>query len=335
MEGVGHPAFRDLTAARGGVRVVCTEFVRITNAPANLRQLERQVHRSEGAALSVQVMGNAPRQLADAARIVSRAGADVVDINLGCPMPRVVRKGVGAAMLKDLQLLFAVVSALREATDRLLSAKIRAGYDDASNVECIALTLQRAGVDFIVVHPRRRCDFYQSVADWRIIELLKGTLSVPVVGNGDIWYAADALRMLEETGCDAVMLGRPAIRNPWIFQQIEALQQGRPAVEPTGRDIVEYLETVARAYTERLVRKHGPLGPLKEIVRWLGRAVRDGGAFQKQALRTQSVDALLDVARQRLPQLSARELDLDAHGRQRLEPSASTRIPSLQMAAGL
>lgn len=323
MEGVSHPEFRHMTAERGGVSIVCTEFVRITNHAPSVRHLAKHVVPSPGARLSVQVMGNSAANLADAARIVEQAGADVVDLNVGCPAPRVVRKGVGAAMLRDPQLLFEVVSAMRASVSVPLSAKIRAGFDDAANVVGLALTLQDAGIDFLTVHPRRRCDFYSGVADWRIIRALKRELSIPVVGNGDVWYAADALRLQRETGADAVMIGRPAIRNPWIFEQLRALRLGRSPVTPTGEMFATHLEQMVQRYTLAFPHRR-LLGPMKETVRWMGRAVRDGGAFTRAALRSSSVDELLALVARAVAPLPSHALDLAAEGGD-LERSGSTR----------
>ena len=179
MEGVSHPEFRRIFAERGGIGVVCTEFVRISRAPLHLESLAKHVVKAPGTPLSVQVMGNDAAKMADAAASVAHAGADVVDINLGCPAPRAVRKGVGAAMLKDPELLFSVLSSMRQRVDCLLSAKIRAGFEDAEHVVHIGRTVEKAGADFLVVHPRRRADFYEGVADWRIIRTLKDALGIP------------------------------------------------------------------------------------------------------------------------------------------------------------
>ena len=234
MEGVGHPEFRLLMAERGGLGIVCTEFVRISRAPLAPKSLRKAVIKCPGVPLSVQVMGNEVEKMAEAAEVMAHSRADVVDINLGCPAPRVVRHGVGAAMLKDPELLHRVLSAMRARGPGLLSAKIRAGFDDRTRVLEIAEAVQAAGADFLVVHPRRRADFYEGVADWRIIELLSRSLRIPVVGNGDCWYAADARRMRQETGCVAVMIGRPALRNPWIFEQIADLEAGRAPRRRSG-----------------------------------------------------------------------------------------------------
>ena len=327
MEGVSHPEFRAIIAERGGVGVVCTEFVRISRAPLNPARLEKEVIRFPGVPLSVQVMGNDADKMAEAAGHIAAAGADVVDINLGCPMPRVVRKGVGAAMLKDPKLLYEVVSSMREQVPGILSAKIRAGFDEADHVVHIAKTVEQAGADFLIVHPRRRRDFYEGVADWRIISVLKSELNIPVVGNGDAWYASDLLRMQEETGCDAVMVGRPALRNPWIFQQAASLRAGDEAFAPSGADVCDYLRDVAKRYGKGKRVGNVP-GKLKELLRYIGRAVPDGSAGVKALLRLRTEEELLEGAERFFGPHAADSLDLDAFGRHRLEDSGEAIIKS-------
>ncbi len=324
MEGVTHPALRELMAARGGIGVVCTEFVRITSNPLGAGTVKKHVVRPSQGALSVQVMGNDIAQMADAARIVSEAGADIVDINLGCPAPRAVRKGVGSAMLKDLKLLGAVLKAMRAATELPFSAKIRAGFDDASHVLDVAQVVEDAGADFIAVHPRRRIDFYQGVADWRIIDRLTQELSIPVIGNGDIWYARDALRMQEETGCAGVMLGRPALRNPWIFLQIAALRAGEEPCWPGGADVIAHIHELADCLFAEFPNKNY-LGMLKEQMRYIGRAVDDGGAFIKAVCRQETKEGLLGYCDEFFAPLSASQLDLGAESGE-LERSGSALV---------
>lgn len=321
MEGVSHATFRRLVAERGGVGLVCTEFVRISRAPLTAKGVVAHVQKNDFAPLSVQVMGNDADKMADAAHHVADAGADVVDINLGCPAPRAVRKGVGSAMLKDVDLLRRVVGAMREKTPCLLSAKIRAGFDDASHVLEIGRALQSQGIDFLAVHPRRRCDFYEGVSDWRIIRALKETLDIPVIGNGDVWYAADALRMQRETGCDAVMIGRPALRNPFIFQQIEALRRGDEPMRPAGDDVVAWLDRLRTTYEAEL--RKSPIGKLKEITRWIARTIDDERAFFKAAMRAPTLDAWRLEVERHLAGLPASRLDLDARGMLGFERSGS------------
>ena len=337
MEGVSHPPFRALMAARGGLDLVCTEFVRISPAPLSPKMLRESVALCDGPdgqplPLSVQVMGNDAAKMAEAAGLVAAAGAAVVDVNMGCPMPRVVRKGVGAAMLKDPALLRDVLGQMREQVPGLLSAKIRAGFDAADNVVRIATVVQEAGADFIAVHPRRRCDFYEGVADWRIIATLARELRIPVIGNGDVWYAADALRMERETGCAAVMIGRPAMRNPWIFQQVADLRAGREPFAPAGEDVAAWLHEVAADYARIFHRKRGPLGKLKELVRWIGRAVDDEGTFRRAGLRAATVDELMHLV-DGLAEFPAGRIDLGAHGHLAFERSGSARLEALAQSA--
>lgn len=337
MEGITSPPVRELFAARGGVDVVCTEFVRVTSEPLSPKVLARHMGRAPGAKLSVQVMGNDLTQMGDAARLVTKAGADIVDLNLGCPAPKAVRKGVGSAMLKSPTLCEKVVSVMREATHLPLSAKMRAGYDDSGQVLEIASALAEAGIDFLTIHPRRRVDFYGGVADWRIIRLLATRLPIPVIGNGDIWYADDALRMRRETGCKGVMLGRGALRNPFIFQQIDALERGAPFPEVDGAMLYGHLADLAELFRERLPES-ARAGLLKEQIRYVGRALPDGGSFMKAAFVAPSSSALLSVARARLADLPAGALDLGLSG-PRLERSGSATaveapLRSLEACAG-
>lgn len=294
MEGVTHPLLREMFAERGGVGVLCTEFVRITANPLSRATLKKHVVRPSRGALSVQVMGNDLVQMAEATEMVTRAGADIVDINLGCPAPKAVRKGVGSAMLQDRKLLAEVVSRMRERTHLPLSAKIRAGYDSRDGVFDIARTLEDVGVDFLTVHPRRRVDFYEGVADWRILRMLAERLSIPVVGNGDIWSAADALRLRREAKVRAVMFGRPAMRNPWIFEQLADLVAGRPPRRPNGEDVLGVYEAMRVRFGAEFGDK-SVLGLLKEQIRYLGRAVLDGGDFLRRACRALTLAEFFDV----------------------------------------
>lgn len=324
LEGVSHPVFREMIAQKGGVGIVCTEFVRIGTNPVSERTMDKHVVKAPGVPLSVQVMGTHVETMADAAELMAQAGADVVDINLGCPSPRVVRKGAGSAMLKDPQLLYDVLCAMRERVPGLLSAKIRAGFDEADSVVQNALTVQAAGADYLVVHPRRRCDFYTGVADWRIVKTLKDALDIPVIGNGDVWYAEDVQRMRNETGCDGVMMGRPALRNPWIFSQAQALADGATPFSPNGKDVVEWMFDVHARYTEEFHDyKRGPIGKIKEILTYIGRAVRDENHFRTTVLRINDLDEIMEYIEQYIAPLTSSDLDLNAYAQNPLEMRGS------------
>ncbi len=329
MEGVSHPLFRASMASRGGIGVLCTEFVRISRAPIGPAQIRAHVVKSGDVPLLVQLMGNEADDMADAARVLAEAGADIVDLNMGCPTKQASKNGVGAAMLKDPALVSRVVSAIRAAVPGLVSVKMRAGFDDAEHVLTLARAIEDAGADFLTVHPRLRRDQYTGVADWRVIARIKETLSIPVIGNGDVWYAADALRMRAETGCDGVMIGRPALRNPWIFAQIADLEAGREPFRPSGGDLVRFLEHTAAEYVPYF--GHRALGMLKEMVRYCARSVNDGNATVRDLLRCQSLEALLEEAWRRLGPVPAAELDLGPSGT--LESSGYARPPTSAEAA--
>lgn len=313
MEGVTNAAVREVLASYGPVGLVCTEFVRISGEAISVPYLRRQVEKLPGVPLSVQVMGNDPELLAEAGVVVAEAGADVVDLNLGCPTHNAARKGVGAALLKDPEKLSLLLRTMRRSVPGLLSAKLRAGFDTSDQALDNARLVEAAGLDYLAVHPRRRVDHFTGVADWRIIALVRKELGIPVVGNGDAWSARSALRMFEETGCDAVMLGRPALRNPWIFRQLSELLGAREPYRPSGADVVQHLKRLALALSARL-REPGqtPLGPLKEQLGYLCRAIPNSLTFQRSLLRQNTLSLFLEAAEEALSPLPADALDLGA-----------------------
>jgi tRNA-dihydrouridine synthase B len=327
MEGITSAAVRGVLASYGPLGMVCTEFVRVAGDRISEAHFRRQVRKLPGVALSVQIMGNEPRLMAEAAAVVASAGADVVDVNLGCPTACAARKNVGAALLRQPEELRRLLIAVRGAVPGLFSAKLRAGFDTWEDALEHGKLVEECGADFLTVHPRRGIDKYRGIADWRIIALLRRELRLPVVGNGDVWYAQDALRMVEETGCDAVMLGRPALRNPWIFRQIAELLAGQATFSPSGADLARHLRRLwAVMDAGRLEGRPLPVGPLKEQFLFLIRAVPDGMAIRRRILALQTCEAFLDAVEEALGRLSPEELDLDARGRYGLERSGSARI---------
>jgi len=310
MEGVTCAAVRRVLASYGPIGLVCTEFVRISGERISASYLRKQVEKLPTVPLSVQVMGNDPELMAEAGAIVARAGADVVDLNLGCPTACAARKGVGAALLKQPALLARLLETMRRGVPGLLSAKLRAGFDTTDDALNNARLVQDSGLDYLAVHPRRRVDHYRGTADWRIIAQIKRELSIPVVGNGDIWYAQSALQMFEQTGCDAVMLGRPALRNPWIFRQIQELLAGHEPYRPSGTDLAAHFLRLADALGTREPGLSNPLGPLKEQLGYLCRSVPDGATLQRRLQRLTTVNAFLEATEEAFSQFPAEVLDL-------------------------
>lgn len=182
---------------------------------------------------AIQLFGSVPAELAEAARMVEASGADMIDFNMGCPVPKIVNNGEGSALMKNPQLAHDILAAMVKAVKIPVTVKFRAGWDDNNrNAVEIARAVEAAGVSAVAVHGRTRQQFYEGKADWSIIADVKQAVKVPVFGNGDIFTVADGLRMLEQTGCDGLMIGRGADGNPWLFTALAAALRGEPQPQP-------------------------------------------------------------------------------------------------------
>ena len=237
MAGITNPPFR-LIAKRLGAGLVVTEMVSAVGLSRNHEKTFRYLDSfPEEKPLSVQIFGADPQIMAMAAEIVVEKGADLVDINMGCPARKVIKNGSGGALLRNPDAVRDMVTAVRKACTVPLTVKIRAGWSphEANFIE-ISGIIEDCGADAITVHPRFVKQGFSGQADWRIIGQVKKHLSIPVIGNGDIFKPELAIRMREETGCDGIMVGRAAMGNPWIFRQILDLEKG---LEPRRPDLSE------------------------------------------------------------------------------------------------
>ncbi len=218
-----------LIAKEAGCGLVCSEMISSNGLVYQSGKTEKLLESApEEKPLSVQIFGADPDIMAEAARIVEVSGADILDINFGCSVKKILKSGSGAALMKQPALAKSVIRSVRGAIKIPLTIKIRTGWEkNGDDARIIARIAETEGVDAIAIHPRMASQGFKGRADWQVISDIKGEISIPVMGNGDIVIARDAIKMVAETGCDAVMVGRAAIGNPWIFGQINALLRGR------------------------------------------------------------------------------------------------------------
>ena len=236
----------------------------------------------------IQLFGKEPEILADVIRrYVNETDFEIIDINAGCPAPKIVKNGEGSALMKTPELIGRLLEAATKATDKPVTLKIRAGWDQGSiNAVQIGKIAQEAGASALTIHGRTRDQFYAGRADWDIIKEVKEILDIPVIGNGDVHSLQDAQRMKHLTGCDGVMIGRAAMGNPWIFNEEEAEVLPLVRLETCKDFFMELLETRPEKVALGEIRKHAS---------WFTKGLRGSGEFRNQINKTQTVQEVLTV----------------------------------------
>lgn len=241
--------------------------------------------------VAIQLFGSDPVEMARAAKIVQDCGADIVDVNMGCPVPKVVNNGDGSALMRTPKKAYEVLAKMRDAITIPLTVKIRSGWDESSiNATEVAILAERAGVNFIAVHARTRRQMYQGQADWQIIKNVVQSVSIPVIGNGDISNYQDALKMISHTGCDGIMIGRAAEGNPWIFKQISIGLKGE-LQQITS--LQEKFDTIVR-HLDLLVEYKGEIIAVKEMRRHVAAYIKGlPNAATKRVLFNQATNIIM------------------------------------------
>jgi len=303
MAGITDRHYRKIIKRVGGAGLVSMEFISSEGITrGNERTLNMMAFAEEERPLAIQIYGSKPDKMAAAAAVVQEIGADVCDINMGCPANKILKGCSGAALMGDLKLAAEIISSARRVLTIPLTVKFRAGLsEDRLNYLELGRICEAEGVQAVTLHPRTARQFYSGQADWDRIARLKQSLSIPVVGNGDVTTPGQAIEMMKRTGCDAVMIGRGSMMNPWIFRQAAAMMMTRAMtsgtasiVEPTiieptlgeRRDLIRFHFELLREEEDAKSALH----KMRKFTGWYTHGLRNGKVLRQKIQTLVSLD---------------------------------------------
>jgi nifR3 family TIM-barrel protein len=281
MAGVTDTLFRRVIRGLGGCGLLMTEFTSSEGITRSAQKARKYLYfQDDEHPIAAQLFGANPKVMGDAARMVEDLGYDAVDINLGCPAKKVVKCG-GSGLLRELPLLDEIFRSVRAAVKIRLTIKLRAGWDENSIVaKEVVKMAEQAGVEAAAIHPRTRSQGYSGRADWKIIgEVKQATKQIPIIGNGDIQCPEDAAQMVRATGCDAVMIGRAAATNPWIFAQMKEFRETGKYTVPVAEDRHRLLS----GYYRQILNSNLPdsMGKMKQFACWFTHSIGNGSELRR------------------------------------------------------
>ena len=296
MAGVSDLPFR-LLCHEQGAGLVCMEMISAKAILYHNRNTESllEIHPQEGP-VSLQLFGSDPAIMADIAARIEDRPFQILDINMGCPVPKIVGNGEGAALMKNPLLAGQIIEAVVKAVGKPVTVKIRKGFDEEHvNAVEMAHVAQESGAAAVAVHGRTREQFYSGKADWDIIRRVKQAVSIPVIGNGDVVDGESALALLQQTGCDGIMIGRACQGNPWVFREVKNfLESGQICPRPTNREIVD---TILRHARLQLQYKGEYIGirEMRKHVSWYSAGVPNSARFRAEINAMESMEELMDA----------------------------------------
>jgi tRNA-dihydrouridine synthase B len=295
MAGVTDYTFRRLIKRRGGVGLVVSEFISVEGLTRHNPKSKRQMRfDAEERPFAVQIFGGQAPRMAMGAEMAEEIGADILDVNCGCPAPKVVKNGGGSGLLRDLPRLEEILQEIKKAISIPLTLKLRTGYSDASiNVVDVAKMAEQCGVEHIQVHGRSREQGYKGLANWELIRQVKEAVRIPVSGNGDITTIEYGLNKWREAGTDGILIGRGAMQNPWIFRQFQDVLAGN---EPYQPDLPEKKAVLLEFFA--MCREEMPelpaLGKMKQLAGQFTKGLVGGAQFRQTLYHSHSADEILD-----------------------------------------
>lgn len=302
MAGVTDLPFRVLCKEQGA-GLLCMEMVSAKAILYNNKNTESllEIHPDEQP-VSLQFFGSDPKIMSEMAKRVEERPFDIMDINMGCPVPKVVKNGEGSALMKNPKLVHEIVSAMVKAINKPVTVKIRKGFDDTCiNAVEMAKIIEDAGAAAVAVHGRTREQYYSGTADWEIIRQVKEAVSIPVIGNGDVTSPQKAEELVKQTGCDGIMIARGAQGNPWIFSEMIAYEQtGQLPDRPARREVREMMLRHARL---QLQYKGEYLGirEMRKHVAWYTKGLQGSAKLREEINRVESYAELEELLERRLP----------------------------------